>query len=254
MDEASERMHILEMIENGQVTADEGLRLLAALQEQTEPETGAEENIVPLAENPVNAPAEAALGITGLPFPDSTSSSEAGSVQETAVGASQAPPEPVRPEVLPDTPPEDLDRWRRYWMIPLWIGVGITVFGGLLMYWALESAGVGFWFICATIPFIVGILAMVVGAQSRTAHWLHLRVQQPPGERPQRIAISFPIPIGLTIWFFRTFRHRIPGMDSVPENIDEILNALRDSTSSENPIYIRVDDDEDGDKVEIFIG
>jgi len=139
-------------------------------------------------------------------------------------------------------------------MIPLWIGVGITVLSGMLMYWALQSAGVGFWFICAIIPFVIGVLVMAMGAQSRTARWLHLRVQQPPGERPQRIAISFPLPIGLTSWFFRTFRHRIPGMDSVPENIDEILNAMRDSTSPENPIYIRVDDDEDGDKVEIFIG
>jgi hypothetical protein len=254
MDESSERMRILEMIESGQVTAEEGLRLLAALQEPAEPEAGAIETAGLPPESPVSAPSETALGITSIPSPASPSSSEASSAQETPPGTSQASAEPVRPEVLPDTTPEDFDRWRRYWMIPLWIGVGITVLGGMLMYWALQSARVGFWLFCATIPFVIGVLVMVIGAQSRTAHWLHLRVQQPPGEHPQRIAISFPIPIGLASWFFRTFRRRIPGMDAVPENIDEILNAMRDSTSPENPIYIRVDDDEDGDKVEIFIG
>jgi hypothetical protein len=254
MDGPDERMRILEMIESGQVTAEEGLRLLAALQEPAEPEAEAVESASPLSESPVSAPSEAVLGIAEAPFSTSTSPSEASNAQESTPGASQATTEPVRPEVLPDTTPEDFDRWRRYWMIPFWIGVGITVLGGMLMYWALQSARVGFWFICATLPFIIGVLVMAMGAQSRTARWLHLRVQQPPGERPQRIAISFPIPIGLAAWFFRTFRRRIPGMESVPENIDEILNAMRDSTSPENPIYIRVDDDEDGDKVEIFIG
>ncbi len=93
---------------------------------------------------------------------------------------------------------------------PVWIGAAITVLGGLWMYWALQSRGLGFWFFCATIPFALGVIVLVIGAESRNARWLHLRIQQAPGERPQRIAFSFPLPIRLTAWFLRTFRTKIP--------------------------------------------
>ncbi len=251
MEDSSEQMRILDSIASGAITAEEGLRQLAALseQEQADPEAlevAATPPLVPV-EPPVAADLEsgeilaAAAGWTARPA-------------DPAPQADKAAQEPVRPEVLPEDRQEDFERWKHYWMIPLWIGVGITILGGILMYQALQSSGMGFWFFCATIPLIIGVILLVAGAQSRTAHWLHVRVQQAPGERPQRIAISFPIPIGLTAWFFRTFRNKIPGMENAPANLDEILYAMRDSTSSENPIYIRVDDDEDGEKVEIYIG
>jgi hypothetical protein len=139
-------------------------------------------------------------------------------------------------------------------MIPLWVGVVITVLGGIWMFGAMQSSGFGFWFVCATIPFIIGLFILVLGAQSRTAHWLHLRVQQPPGERPQRIAISFPIPIGFAAWFFRTFRKVIPGLDNVPEDIDGMLQAIKETTSPETPLYIEVDEGDGQEKVQIYIG
>jgi hypothetical protein len=251
MEEPSERMRILDMIENGQISAEEGLRLLAELPEPPEPgelsQSASSVVALPL-EDPGQPPAFEAKAAPGA---GQEVHSEPVFHQANSGATGE---QPLRPEVVAESYREDFDRWRSFWMVPLWIGVGLTIFSGVLMYWAIESAGIGFWFLCATIPFILGVLVMVIGAQSRTARWLHLRIKQAPGERPQRIAISFPIPIGLTIWFFHTFRHRIPGLDEVPVNIDELLNAVRDSATPENPVYIRVDEDEDGEKVEIFIG
>lgn len=251
MEEPSERMRILDMIENGQISAEEGLRLLAELPEPPEPSEQSQS-----ASSVVALPLEGSGQLQGF-----EAQAELGAGQQapheadfSQANTSTTGEQPLRPEVVAESYREDFERWRSYWMVPLWVGVGLTIFSGLLMYWAIESAGIGFWFLCATIPFILGVLVMVIGAQSRTARWLHLRIKQAPGERPQRIAISFPIPIGLTIWFFRTFRHRISGLDEVPVNIDELLTAVRDSASPENPVYIRVDEDEDGEKVEIFIG
>lgn len=255
MENATERMRILDLIESGQITAEQGLRQLAALTDLDEPE-GEESASLAQGSPEENLSAGARQAVI-TQSQDSTTGADWSNTAQADWPAGEAPAsEPVQPEIVSEAQREDFERWKNYWMIPLWIGVGITIFGGLLMYWALESAGMGFWFFCATVPFIIGVLAMALGAQSRTAHWLHLRVQQPPGERPQRIAISFPIPIGLAAWFFRTFRYRIPGMDNVPVNIDEILTSVRDSTSPENPIYIRVDEDDDqaGEKVEIYIG
>jgi hypothetical protein len=250
MDLSNERMRILELIESGQITTDEGLRQLAALPDQVEPEVEA-----------LPGPVAAASGTpseSGKAPPETAGAAPGFGETVQAVSMDEGAPtaEVAHPEIVSADQRDDFERWKRYWMIPLWIGVGVAILGGLLMYWALASSGMGFWFLCAAVPFTLGVLLMVIGAQSRTARWLHLRVQQAPGDRPQRIAISFPIPIGLTAWFFRTFRHRIPGMENVPANIDQLVESLRDSTSPENPIYIHVDEDEDegGEKVEIYIG
>jgi hypothetical protein len=244
MDEPLDRMKILDMIGSGQISAEEGLRLLAELPEKDEaealqPAPGAHEDpsVQPEHQPPAAQPAGEFIPETepapGEPGPESG--------------------QPVEPEILHKSPPPDFSKWQRYWMIPLWVGLGVTIFGALLVAWALESSGLGFWFLCASIPLAVGVIILVIGAQSRTARWLHLRVRQSPGERPQNIAISMPLPIGLASWFFRTFRGVIPGLDQVPVNIDEVLTAVRDSTDSENPMYIEVDED-DGEKVQIYIG
>lgn len=234
MDNSSERMRILEMIENGQISAEEGLRQLAELPAVPAPEAG--EPGDPVAASEPGRAEFASNGVGASSF------------------ASRADGEALRPDAISQPLREDFERWKGYWMIPFWVGIAITIAGGLLMNSALQRSGVGFWFLCATLPFILGVLVMLAGAYSRTARWLHVRVQQPPGERPQRIAISFPIPIGLTVWFLRTFRSRLPGMENVPQNVDQLLIAMRDSASADEPIYIRVDDEDDGEKVEVYIG
>jgi hypothetical protein len=56
----------------------------------------------------------------------------------------------------------------------------------------------------------------------------------------------------MTAWFFRVFGGKIPGLQDT--SVDELIMALGDSTNPENPLYIEVEDDEDGERVEVFIG
>jgi hypothetical protein len=228
---ADERMRILEMIESGSISAEQGMKLLEALNstedESTELESG--EEAVLLLDEEVPSPGEA--GVT----PEDSVQPEAPRVDKAE---------------SPKLPP-GAERWRRFWMIPLWIGVAITILGGYWMYRAQLASSVG-WFICASMPFLLGVLVLVLAAQSRTAPWLHLRVQQKEGERPQRIAFSFPIPVRLTAWFLRTFGHRINALKDTA--VDEIILALGTSTSPDNPLYIQVDEGDDEEKVEIYIG
>ena len=114
------------------------------------------------------------------------------------------------------------------------------------------AGGVNFWFFCAAVPFTLGLLAIILAWQSRSSPWLHLRVQQAPGETPQRIAISMPLPTGLAAWFLRTFKHKIPAMQE--QAWDQMILAVGKNATPENPIYIQVDEGEDGEKVEIYIG
>jgi hypothetical protein len=113
-----------------------------------------------------------------------------------------------------------------------------------------QAKGFGFGFWISWLPFFIGIAMMAISFQSSKSVWLHVRIKQKPGESPQRINISLPLPLSLTRWAMSTFGHRIPGLKDQPvEEYSEILRNL----SPEEPFYVHIDDD-DGEEVEVFIG
>ncbi len=233
MSSENERRLILEMIDSGKISAEDGLHLLQALPETEEDETP--DLVYAVYEALPNAEVtEAERPDADLPMDETVVTNEDG--YSSAAADNGAP---------------DFNRWRGFWIIPLWIGVGITILGSLLMFWAAQTAGLGFWFFCAGVPFALGIVLLVLAWQSRSARWLHLRVKQKPGEWPSTFAISFPLPIRMFSWFMRTFRQYIPGMETAP--VEDVLATLEGSTSPENPLYIEVEE-EDGERVQIFIG
>ena len=218
-----ERRQVLEMVQSGKITAEQGLELLRALQDDDE----AQALPPPSADQAAGTAAESVQ----TPTPEDLPSS----------GQAEAPPELEK----------SAQRWRSWWWVPLWIGVGITVVSGILMFLAYQANGFSFWFACTWFPFLLGVAVMAMAASSRTARWLHVRIQQKPGETPRKIALSFPIPLRFTGWVLRTFRHTIPGLDNVP-NMDEMLASL-EKVTPEEPFYVQVDED-DGERVEVYIG
>jgi hypothetical protein len=210
----NERLEILEMIQRGTISAQEGLKLIEALGETQD-----------------NLDEEYLLAKARL---------EGGT--DPKVGDRFDPP-PVL---------EDLEKWKKWWIIPFWIGLGITVFGSFLMYWAWSAKGIGVGFILAWIPFLIGVGVLVLGWNSRTGPWLHLRIQQKPGEKPGRIAISFPLPIRFFAWSLRTFGNLIPGLSGT--GVDEIILALGESSQAETPLFIDVNEGDEGEQVKIYIG
>jgi hypothetical protein len=198
MPSETERMHILQMIEDSQISATEGLRLLDAL--------GAEAAAEPL-------PAE-----------------------------SQSAPE------------ADLEHWRRWWMVPMGVGIGVLLVGALLMFAAIQSGGLGFWFACASLPFAAGVLIMALAAGSRSARWLHVRVRTDPAANdwPHNIALSFPLPIRLTAGLLRLVSPFVPQLKE--HALDELILALAETTSAEAPLYVDVDEGDGGERVQVYIG
>jgi hypothetical protein len=251
MMDQEERMQILDMIENGRISAEQGLKLLKALEGETEtalPDTDREPATQEIT-------SEFDAGSVNLPF----EGQQVSQLGATPLEDQEEEPQTTGEEqvtVLPGADHEgsfaELQKWRRWWTLPLWIGVGITVLGGVLMYWAMQASGLSFWFACASLPFALGVLVIALAYQSRTSPWLHLRVRQRPGEWPQQVAFSFPIPVRPTVWFLRTFGRRIHGLNDT--SLDEVILAVGETANSENPIYIQVDDEEDDERVEIYIG
>jgi hypothetical protein len=207
MSPSNERLKILEMIDQGVISAEEGFNLLQALD-----------------------------GEQDLPL----------GISESTPKESASDEPPLAPDL------QDIDRWKRFWFIPLWIGVGITTLSTGLMYWAWRVSGFGIWFACAWVPFFLGVMVLALAWGSQTSPWLHVRVNQKSGETPEKIAISFPIPIRFSAWVLRTFGHWIPNLDDT--GLDEILLALGDSALDNTPFFVDVKNDEDGERVQVFIG
>lgn len=238
----NERHLILEMIDSGKITAEEGLRLLRTLSDAGDEETEPVDQFPSLEADSTASPAftegNASHSVQGI------------SAQEVLHGeplSEDGEPAPASPFM-----PEDVEKWRRWWMLPIWVGAALIILAGALMFWAQQTYGLGFWFYCAWLPFLLGLGLMVIAWGSRTARWLHVRVQQGHGEWPRNIAISFPLPIRMTAWFFRLFGGRIPGLRGT--SIDELILALDQTTTSDNPLYVKVDEGENGERVEVFIG
>ena len=215
----NERLEILDMIQRGTINAQEGLKLIEALGETQD-----------------NLDEEYLLAKARI---EGGTDPEAGD------------------EFDPQPGLEDHEKWKKWWIIPVWIGAGITVFGGALMYWAWSAKGISIGFILAWIPFLIGVGVLVLGWNSRTGPWLHLRIRQKPGEKPRRIFISLPLPIRFIAWSLRTFGNLIPGLDATGLDatvLDEIILALGESSRAEMPLFIDVNEGDEGEQVKIYIG
>jgi hypothetical protein len=214
MTEQNERMEILDMIQRGTISPDEGMKLIKAIDESDQ--------------------------ILNEEYLAAKSELE-GSLED-----------PELENSFPDPLSENPEEWRKWWVIPFGIGSGITALGGWLMYLAWSAKGYGAGFYLAWIPFLIGISILVLGWNSRTGPWLHVRIQQKPGETPERIRISLPLPIYFTAWILRTFGEYITGLKD--SGLDEVILALGDKTEQDAPLSIDVQDDDDGEQVRIYIG
>ncbi len=219
----TERMRILEMVEQGSITSADAIRLLDAL-------SGSEPPMV--SPEPFDRPSSS----------EPTAYASAADLQSTEAETNSPGPR--------NDP--NMDAWRQWWRFPLAIGTLVTLASGLLLYQAYRTIGYGFWFFCTWVPLTLGIVVMSLSWFSRTARWLHIRIYQGSGEWPQRIALSFPLPIRFSAWVLRRFGKWIPNLEGT--SLDELLLALDENTSSNQPFYVEVEDDEDGDRVQVFIG
>nr|MBN1230200.1 hypothetical protein [Anaerolineae bacterium] len=149
----------------------------------------------------------------------------------------------------------DISRIRGFWRYPFYVAVGVLIACGLLLGWLYSGAEgrLTFWLFCVWNIFTLAALACVLAVWSRAARWLHLRVTEKDGKK---IAISLPLPLSLTRLGLRIASRYVD--DSTGEQLlvaSEFLEALQSEKGGlgDQPLVVNVDDD-DGDKVSIYIG
>lgn len=211
---SEERTQILKMVEDGKISAEEAMQLIKALEE-----ADVEMEIIETA-------------------PASSSGPEADS-------ASEKPEAPEFDKVARQA--------RRLWQIPLWIGVGLTSLASYWLYSLMQASNFGFWFFCAWMPLLFGVLLLALFAGGRASRWLYLKVQQAEGsDGPRNITLGLPLPLGLAGWFLRNFGRNFEGLNRT--NMDEIITLISQGISSREPLIVNVDEGDDGEKVQVYIG
>ena len=207
---SEERKKILQMVQDGKISAEQAASLMRALEADADP-----------------AESEVEVLEAGASF--SSERSDAPEFEEVKARA------------------------RRFAMIPLWIGVFISVGSAWAIYAVQQSAGINFWFFCLLVPFLLGVLLIVLGAGGPSSKWLYVNVdRRKANDGPRNITLGFPLPLGLTAWFLRTFGHSIRGMQNT--NVDEIIQILDATGKSGAPLIINANDNEDGEHVQVYIG
>jgi hypothetical protein len=101
---------------------------------------------------------------------------------------------------------------------------------------------------------MLGVVFIALAAASRTARWVFVKVEESERKhkKPTRLTLGFPLPLRLTAWVLRHFGHYIPDLEKTAA--DEAILALERTTSSDSPLVVDVEDDEDGDHVQVYIG
>ena len=167
---STEKIEILNRVARGELSVDEGNRLLAALESQ--PETQPQVTV------PEPEPAEVTIDM-GV-------------------------------ESVPSIDPEELKRmkaWRRWNWIPLTLFLILTGFAGLWIYQAYDRGGFGWGFWLSWIPFLIGVLGIYAFWNMK---WVHVRVREKKGNRVQKVSVSVPLPLGILPWVFNTFGRYMP--------------------------------------------
>jgi len=155
-------------------------------------------------------------------------------------------PEPVRSASAP--PLEVPKGLSQFWVYLLYSGVGIIVLGALLLY-AVYGASAGWGLaLCGWPIFAAGVLVVVIAWWLRTARWIHVRVRG-----KENVTISIPLPLRLTAWAFKIAKPFVPQFRDT--GVDEVIMSLSDTLGKDGqPIYVDVNDEEEGEHVQVYIG
>lgn len=209
------RRKILDMVQNGDITAEEGLQLIKAFTKSSRLDL--------LDDNDQPGVAEDVI-------------------ESVYVGTSSD-----KPIAGDDQELKKLKRRKLWWLLPFGVGLLLTIMGALWMYNSFESKGFSWGFWLSWVPFLFGIAVMVLASLSSKAKWLHLKIHEK--DKNTHINISLPLPLGVTHWVLGNWGDKIPHVRDMPVN--SIIEQIQTSIDSENPLYLHVDDDDD--EVEILI-
>lgn len=217
-----ERQAILQMVEDGKISAAEALTLIQALE---------------LAGDDEETPASPPNVVDVLPDPEAAASGNAATPLQSPL-----PEAPMDEELR-----QQMKAARRWWPWAIFAGVVLVVLGAYGMVGAVASQA-WFWLAMAMLPLLLGTAVLALAVANRGGRWLFVDVRQPENKGPRRILIALPLSvvnslIGLVAGF---------SSGAAGSGIGAVRQALQNAPDGSNPLLVKVDGD-DGERVTIFI-
>ncbi len=214
----AERAKILELIESGAISAEQGIQLLRAI-------SGSASGEPARSEDPA---------------------------QRIETGAGPLPAGWRELEARDRIQPETLDKWRAWWRIPFLIGSGSALIFAATAIIIHAVQGRNVWFYLSWVPVVAGSSLALLAFLSRQARWIHIRIRENKAGEKTRLSFSFPLPLRLTAWLLRQLGRFIPQMNKT--GVDELILALGKTATPDSPLQIQVAGSGDDEEVLVYIG
>jgi hypothetical protein len=234
-------MSILDRLEKGEITPDEAAKLLS----ENQP------NVIEAKD-----PSESAMDVLGKLERGEISADEATQRLENKSPKSNenntstqnfAP----RFEVVEERF-EPARTWG-WWFMPIAAGIFVTLLSGLWMSLDVRDGSFGWGFFCAWVPLAIGLLFIVFGVAARRGPWANLSINHRRRNGLTDLVFNMPVPVGMAGTVLRTAGRHIPGLEEA--DVDNLLNALKESQRKGEHITIQArDDNDDEDVVDITLG
>ena len=148
-------------------------------------------------------------------------------------------------------PPVEMPRFGNLWLIPLYVGLTIFVCGALAAFPAYTLSRSWIFAVCGWPLFVVGLLVMLAAYAARKSRWIHIRVTNVDGAQ-RSIKLSFPLPLQLSAWALKLASRWVPRLKDT--NVDELIVALNEGVTRDQPLFIDVQEGDDGERVQVYIG
>ena len=223
MTTSEERQQVLRMIADGKITPEEGSHLLAALGGGMPPELA--------------TPGAATEQAQEAPQPGVAEPQQQAYTPEQEV---VSPPPPIETQI-PNT--------RHWWQVPFLIGAALLVAGAFTLAGALSSGAICLVLLCGLPMLLIGILAVIVAWFARNGPWVHIRVKN---DRPGEHNFNFSVPLDLGVVAVRVAEPFVPQMRDT--GVDDVILSMKDNVKKDQPLIIDVNDDEDGEHVQVIVG
>ena len=137
------------------------------------------------------------------------------------------------------------------WLIPLWIGMAILILGALALSGAYQSGGAAWLLlICGWPLLLIGLLTIIAAWFSRGGPWVHIRVLHTDRRRGLNLKLS--LPLNLSLGVLKLVRPFVPRFQDTA--IDDLLMSLKDNVNRDQPLVIDVNEDDDGEHIQVVIG
>jgi hypothetical protein len=225
MPTSEERQKILQMISSGKITAEEGTRLLNALSGNPQPDQSTP------PEQPQIAP-------------------PADRVEDTQAAQQEKAPTPES-EVIDPPPPIDtpLPNTQHWWQVPFWIGLTVLIAGAFIVAGAISGGAWCLVMVCGLPLLFLGVIGIIVAWFAHNGPWVHIRVKK---DRPGEHNVNISVPLDLGVVAVRVAEPFVPQMRNT--GVDDVIVSLKNNVQRDRPVIIDVNDDEDGEHVQVIVG